>query len=156
MSDLDLLLYWGTALCLYTRWLSRLWLMSLMLQNYQQLSADVVHMAEKMNLDLHVKDDIIQVSLYDRSLPVACYLILTVILARIEFHTTLGLSCKLTIFISATLISLHYNIYKNRVKLATCILATSTSENGANWCWWILFVCRVSSIQISLYTFVQP
>ena len=39
--------------------------MSLMLQNYQQLSADVVHMAEKMNLDLHVKDDIIQVSLYD-------------------------------------------------------------------------------------------
>ena len=91
-----------------------------MLQNYQQLSADVVHMAEKMNLDLHVKDDIIQVILHSDSFPVTCYLILTVILASIKFHTTLGLSGKLAIFILATLISLHYNIlYKNRVKLAT-------------------------------------
>lgn len=31
-------------------------------QNYQQISADIVNMAEKMNLDLHVKEDIIKVS----------------------------------------------------------------------------------------------
>ena len=47
--------------------------MCLMFQNYQQLSADVVHMAEKMNLDLHVKDDIIQVSLYGYCIPETCF-----------------------------------------------------------------------------------
>lgn len=31
------------------------------LQNYQQITSDIVNMAEKMNLDLHVKDELIKV-----------------------------------------------------------------------------------------------
>ena len=43
-----------------------------------------------------------------------------------------SLSGKLAIVILATLVFLHYNIYKNRVKLGFLKLATSTTENGEN------------------------
>ena len=48
---------------------------------------------------------------------------LTLILASKSF-TLLGLSGKLSTFTLATLMSLHYNIYKNKLKLATFKLAT--------------------------------
>ena len=47
--------------------------------------------------------------------------------------TLLSLSGKLANFISAILVSLHYNIYKNGVKLATLKICF-TSENGKNYC----------------------
>ena len=52
----------------------------------------------------------------------------------VKSFTLLSLSGNLANYTLAFLVSLHYIIYlyKDRVQLATCKLATSTSENGKN------------------------
>ena len=49
-----------------------------------------------------------------------------------KFHTFKVIREIIAIFILVALASLHNNLYKNRVRLATFNISTTTSENGAD------------------------